>query len=90
MVYGVGSLMPTYCDEHKMFHERDPFECDRMRADADRARMDAERRAHAERIAADTYARHMPKEGAPVMRSEILDALTAAALQALTEKENAS
>jgi len=77
--------MPPFCTQHEKYHVL-IGECGRMRRADHRARMDARRLAHAERIAAEVAA-DWTNDG------ETLDAdlrlATAAALQALTEKENA-
>lgn len=69
-----------------------PYAYDQERGEEHQARLNAEaateRQARAERIAADIYAqgRSQRVESA---ENEVLAMLTAAALQALTEKENA-
>lgn len=91
--------MPPYCEEHDMFHN---FygEHDDMNAAAAAARKDAERRDRAEVIAAETLRLHWGEyqaghimarddQDVKVNGGELVALLAAAALQALTEKENA-
>ncbi|WP_156495997.1 hypothetical protein [Microbacterium sp. T32] len=80
--------MPGFCEDHGRRH-LDRYECGEMyRAEAAAAR-DAENQARAERIA-DGLIRHTYRENLPErQRIELRTIATAAALQALTEKENA-
>lgn len=89
--------MPPYCEEHSMYHSLiwGLDECDRMRAADRREAKVAALREKAERIAQDeidAYAENLtPDEEADFRpRAEVWrDLITAAALAALTEKENA-
>lgn len=96
--------MPPFCDEHAMFH-RYYGEHGDMRRAALAAQRDAARRERAEQIAAEVLEKNYgdPTPGAfsavdalqsairrrQVNAAEVRHMLTAAALQALTETENA-
>lgn len=81
--------MPPFCEEHAMFH-RYYGEHGDMRRAAIAAEKDAERRDRAERIARqalDQFGYDSWDEDDEI--AFLLRLVTAAALQALTEKENA-
>lgn len=81
--------VPPYCREHDTHHTYYGEHGDMRRA-ALAAERDAARRERAEQIAADVLAAQPLGHGLRgSLAPRILEALTVAALQALTEKENA-
>lgn len=96
--------MPPYCEEHQRYH-LDGWECLEMRDRATAARRAARLREKAEEIALDALCHNFePNAGSwgdidsltgalqngDVTTEQVIAAMTAAALAALTEKENAS